>query len=777
MRHSTFTFKPIVRSVDGGLILTLALALFSAIPLVLNPRGLPNGSDVLYHTFRVAELDRSWSHGVLWPRWAEGMYYGYGSPLFHYYASLTYILTSVAMRLFALAPLEVLRAFIVACNLLGAGGMYAFVRGYSGKAGGIIAGLAYVYTPYLLYTEPYARGAYPELLAFALFPLILWRFDALWHAPHGRNVLLAALALGALILAHNLMALALTALLALWLLWRTALSWAAQRALPAPAVPAFLALGCGVGLTAFFWLPVILEGAAVNLQNLTGVALLDYRNFFVPLVDLLALPPRADAGAINGLANVYQLGWPQWLLALGGALTAIRQRAWVPLFFAAVAALMLALITPVSAPLWEALGVLAYLQFPWRFLGPVAVCLAILAGFNALWLERLSPRVGYTALAIITAAIIIGATPLFYVPEWRNTDVDTSISGYHAEEVAGRQLGTTFTDEYRPRAVYSLADPTPALLADYADGYPVDKLHRAALPPQVNAVLLDNGPQHNRWRVSAPQAFRMEVLTFYWDGWVATVDGQPLPITPSPNHGFITFDVPAGEHEVRVFLGSTPARDWGKLLSLAALIFSALLFWRLGGSPRPQELAPLSAGQRAALIAGGLGALVWLALALRPGIAWYASPPGTALPAAEPAAFQLGDDFRIIGYTLNSRVFRPGDRLALDVYWYPLRTSNINFNSFLHISAGGPPIAQADKLHPGGRAIREWWTPDGYILDEYRLTLPPDMPAGEYALYIGLYTYEPSLAGDNPNGYRPPVTNADGQPLGDAVPLGTIRVQ
>ena len=39
-------------------------------PLLLNP-GLPNGPDVLYHTYRTAEMARSWQHGVFLPRWAD----------------------------------------------------------------------------------------------------------------------------------------------------------------------------------------------------------------------------------------------------------------------------------------------------------------------------------------------------------------------------------------------------------------------------------------------------------------------------------------------------------------------------------------------------------------------------------------------------------------------------------------------------------------------------------------------------------------------------------
>jgi hypothetical protein len=180
---------------------------------------------------------------------------------------------------------------------------------------------------------------------------------------------------------------------------------------------------------------------------------------------------------------------------------------------------------------------------------------------------------------------------------------------------------------------------------------------------------------------------------------------------------------------------------------------------------------------------GGLIALMLAILLLREGVLWFNSPPGEAIPAQEKADIYLGEDFRVIGYTINSRELHPGDRLEVTVYWYPLRQSDINFSSFLHIYTWGPPVAQQDKLHPAGRAIREWWSPAGYIADPYIIDLPADFPPGEYNLRVGLYTFDYLPEGDTrddwPNGYRPAVTDADGNPVGDGetVPLGTIVVR
>src|SRR5690606_31125548 len=83
-----------------------------------------------------------------------------------------------------------------------------------------------------------------------------------------------------------------------------------------PILFAILALILGVGLAAYFWLPVMAEQGAARLGNLTAVAQLDFRHFFVPLGELLAFSPRPDAGAINGLAvHQLNLGVAQWILA------------------------------------------------------------------------------------------------------------------------------------------------------------------------------------------------------------------------------------------------------------------------------------------------------------------------------------------------------------------------------------------------------------------------------------------------------------------------------
>lgn len=797
-----------VRRLDSGLLITLALCLFTLWPLVSRP-GLPNGDDVLYHVYRAAEMDRAWSHGVIFPQWAEAFYTGYGAPLFHYYASLTYYLTSLITRLFGFDAVNSLRLLIAVCMLGSGGGMYAFARRYSGKTGGIIAALCYVYSPYILFTEPYSRGVYPELLAFTLFPLLMWAYSRLLPASNPRPTasafLLAVLLEGLLIITHNLMALVLSGVLVGWLAWNFLWDLVRTRTLPRAYGWVFLAVGLGVMLAAYFWLPVAQEGFAVKLSNLTGTAELNYRNFFVPTLHLFEANPRVDAGAFNGLEHRLNLGLPQWTLGLLSfvgflilLLTSRRKRTTAPvsenselgtrnsvlsplstiLFFALSALVLIFLILSASAPLWQAVAPLAFLQFPWRLLGPAVFCLSLLAGLNTLWLERLPARVGGLLAAGIIVFIIALASPTLYITEWIHPTVDTSVSAYQQAEVQGLQRATTFSNEYLPATVSVEPGPTPRLLEDYADGYPVNKAHLEVFPPGVTVDLLDHGPQHDQWKVNTPEAFTFEVLTYAFPGWRALVDGQPVEITPSDPHGLITFAVPAGEHTVRVELGSTPPRDLGNALTvLAALVAVGVVVFLLRSArtrPVSDVTQPAAFSPRYVLL-GGLISLVFLVVYLREGGAWVNSPVGEARLAQHTTAFQLGESLHLIGYDLNGDRFRPGDRLELTAYWYTTASIPYGYASFVHVSTGGPPLAQADKLNPANLPTKTW-TSTGFLHDDYVIELPPDMPPGEYQIYIGLYTCDTLPAGECGNGDRLPVSDAAGNPVGDEVPLAKIQI-
>lgn len=771
--------------------LVIGLALLAALPLLENP-GLPNGSDVLYHTYRVGEMARSWANGMPFPRWAEGLYFGYGSPLWHFYASFTYYITTIFVRYLGFSALDALRIFIVLCYLLMSSSMYLFMKQQAGRIAGVLGAAAYLYAPYILYTEPYARGVYPELYALALFPLVLWRIGALLQVPSGFNMATVAVTTYLLAVAHNLMAITLTLLLLGWLAWNTGGTYFADRGAwrwtLRPYLLAFVSITLGLGLSGYFWIPVLLEGHTVNLENLTGVALLDYRNFFVPLAELLQPMPINDLGAINGLRNVTVLGLFQWIGALGGlgaTLWAIRAALKAGrhddrllrqgVYFGLAALALVALITPSSRFIWDALRPLQFLQFPWRLLGPLAFLLAFLVGLNVLWIARLPRVAAGGAVGVLLMLLVVPSLPALSVPEWIHREVDTSIAAYHQSEVAGLQRGTTFTDEYRPRSVFTLPGPVPRILEEFAAGGIVNK---ANVPDGVIATPTLYTPVWLEWVVFSEEGFTMEVYTFYWEGWRAAIDNRSIEITPSPEHGLITFDVPPGGHLVRVFLGTTPPRLGGNLLSTVSLgLLLAFVALRVHKLRRYADPLPEVGAASLPVVAGAVAIIVVLGIARPEGVFYRNTPPGEA-PAQHRVQFNVGEGAQVIGYDLNATEFRAGDTVRVVVYWFPTQPATINYSSFVHIGMLGlPPLAQQDKLHPADRVMTQWWQPIGYLYDEYLIRLPDDMPAGEYDVIVGLYTCETLPEGECGSGDRPTVTAADGTILGDVLPLTRITVR
>ncbi len=777
---------------DHGLILALLLTLFVVIPLVSNP-GLSKGHDTTTHSFRAAEMARSWEQGLLFPSWAEGMYFGYGSPLFHFYARLSYMLAALLQFVFGMDALNALRWLLALCLFASSGGMYLFCKRRSGRLGAVIAGLLYVYSPYLMYTEAYARGAYPELLALALFPLLLWRVDALRDKPSAGNFLLACLLQIGLVNSHNLMAVVLTGMAFAWIAFETLLQWfnreASQMTARGGALAA-LALALGIFGSATFWLPVVLERDSVQLENLLVASIVGKQWSLIRLETLFSPTPIADIGAQIALRPVHALGLAQWGLAGSGVVTALglyirgyrtrHPQTFLGLTcFAVVACLLIGLMLPAAEGLWNGLRPLQFMQFPWRFLGPVAACLAIAGGMNGLWLDRLDRRYQIGAIAMCAALPIVAVIPLLYVPNWEHRTLDTSIAALHAAEYEGH-LGTTASNEFLPRDSDRFPWASWSLMTDYGDGYPVDKLNRATLPAGAEAELLHNSPQSLSWRVTTEIAFVAEIYNLYWLGWRAELNGRELGIMPSERNGFITAPVPAGDHVLRVYLGSTPIRDFAAHLSLLSIVCAGLTAAVLSRFTIPERpywrVPPLGRNAVRGILLGGCLALLCLLITFREGVAWINSPPGEALPAQVRRSYTLDGAIRLLGYSLNAERFRPGDVLVLDLFWYALEAPEIDFSSFIHLSSGGAVHLQVDKTRPGSVNTRAWG-PEGYILDSYELRLPEHIPSDDYALIVGLYTCEPMPAGNCGNGYRPTATDESGEVIGDSIPLARIRLE
>ena len=133
----------------------------------------------------------------------------------------------------------------------------------------------------------------------------------------------------------------------------------------------------------------------------------------------------------------------------------------------------------------------------------------------------------------------------------------------------------------------------------------------------------------------------------------------------------------------------------------------------------------------------------------------YFGAPNVSIPFNA----RFGDVARLVGYDLNTSP----QNVTLVLYWQSLAPTPVSYKVFVHIvDNNGTLVAQQDQVPGTGMYPTTTWVKDEYLLDfMYLISLPTDLPRGNYQIEIGMY--------DPTTGERLPVFNAQGQAVGDRI--------
>lgn len=756
-----------------GRFLLIGIVLGVGILPALQPlfSGQLFGADGLLHFHRLVQLDRAVRHGLLYPRWLPDLGYGFGFPLFNYYAPLSYYLLLPLRWLGLPAQTVLLAGFALALWAL-ALATYLWGRDLFGERAGFAAAFAAVYGPYILH-DVYRRGGLASIWGLVWLALTAWAVRRTMARSGPGPLVGVVLGSAALMLTHNI-----TALMGVPLLVGYVLFLAPLYGLRSALRP-LLALALGLGLSAFFWLPALREQDFVQVHQLYLPRDFDYHYNFISLEQLLTPPRPVDPALINLIVPV-SLGWVPLALALVGwgpvgALLPreVRAHRWA----LSLATLALALMTlPVSLPLWELLPPLRFVQFPWRFLAPTTLLLALLAGLGA---EVLMKRASWTGPLLVLGMAVFALTwlyPLYYPPQAEPLPPDQI--RYEAES---GHLGATAAGDYLPRWVQERPAPD-ALLPLYeaaAPDYIIPRLDPASLPAGARVLEAAYGLTWARVTVESPEPFRIRFLWYFFPGWYGRLDGRPLPLGPDGPHGLLGADIPAGRHEVFIFFGDTPLRRWAWGISGAsALLFLiALLFARQAGreAHRPGLTfgGPLSPGIL------GICAVLGISLTLVKTfyLDRYDNPfrrtlfDGRQVRGVDvPLEVNFGNQMVLMGYDLPTPAVRADEPIEVTLYWRILPPVETDYSVGLHlVDERGFLYGQQDNMHPAYPYPTSRLRPDQYAKDVHRLTPWEGTPPGRYTLLVVVY---------GPDGRRLDLRDGAGNSLGTtAYPLTAVEVR
>lgn len=568
-------YLAIARPARGrGFALVTALSTFAIIPLFLP--GVLNNSDQPIHLYWVSELDKLFSQGVFYSRWAPDQAYGRGGPIFNFYAPLSWYAIE-GFHLAGMGFVAAMKAVLAVSILAGMIGMYLFARLHIKQSGPVVAAVCFGYFPYFI-ADVHLRGEIGEPLAIGLVPLVLWAFHRLVIDRSWRYLPLAGTLFALLMLAHNITSLFTAPFLAFYLLFMIIKNrradksgfglWSLLKQIGLGAG----GLALGMGASAFFWIPAIVEKKYIwgGLPPLSETNPWAFHGYYMP-TDWIYSLHIGDLYLENG--RHHPIGIFYWLavIAVGVLLWRYRGRFWSTVlpFFAIAFPLLAFLQVEQSELFWQKMPLVAFIQVPWRLLFLVMVCVSMLvagaaAGFGGTaesrpavtarvpgWLRQ-RPVVG-----LIAAIMLLTMLPLHPGFDQRPINYDS------------RQENLSGFADMRTKGQFIPVWVNPSTIPVQELGQPV------TISSKQTFAVLSIGPQgvsDYEWRVWMKTAGEAKFSVNYFPGWQAYSNGKPVETYPKKGSGLILAKLPAGEQTVTLRFESTPVRTASEYLSAVSLI-------------------------------------------------------------------------------------------------------------------------------------------------------------------------------------------------------------
>jgi hypothetical protein len=525
-----------------------------------------SGHDIQFHLSSWMDVAAQWREGIVYPRWAEWANWGFGEPRFVFYPPASWL---IGAALGSVLPWPAVPGAYIWLALIVAGmSMWKFAREWLPGSQAAAAAVLFAINPYNL-AIVYYRSDFAELLAAAFLPLLLWAalgvvqetrsrflflamvFSAVWfcNAPEG---VIATYSLALLFIVASI----------------------GRRSLR-PVISGGLAMCAGFGLAAFYMLPALREQHWVQISQALTANLCPERNF------IFTKSNDPEFLIFNWKISGVALG--MMLFAGESAIFVARRRrdltvVWRALLSLGVAASFL-MFRP-SAPLWRYLPKLAFIQFPWRWLEPLAVVFAFLvaAAIGLIW------RRWASALALAVVLVVIGVTGRLIAKDtwWDDGDVP-----FLAGEIAAGH-GYEGTDEYAPLGSdrFQLPGATPDA-EDIPTVPPTPSV--AEIDPATGKIITDAGTQttitqwtseHKAFVESSAKPVTLALRLVNYPAWEVRVDGSDVKTASEGMTAQMLLPLRPGNHTVDVRFRYTPDREAGAAISFLSGLGLLGYAWR-----------------------------------------------------------------------------------------------------------------------------------------------------------------------------------------------------
>ncbi len=542
-------------------LIALCLSILASLAVLLPffRLGSASGHDFEFHVASWLDVAYQWKHGVLFPRWTAWTNYGFGEPRFIFYPPLSWILGAALSLILPISWVPA--AFILLTQTLAGISAFFLLRRLAGKTPAYLGAAFYAANPYALLVS-YVRSDFAEQLACAILPLLLLaalRLAGLLpeEKPRRSAITLFAVPFAAVWLCNAPAGVIASYSMALLFAW-TALTQRSWGLVPR----GIIGLALGFGLAGFYLLPAAYEQRWVNIGQALSSGLLPAENFLftqiadvehtwfnwisslcaLTLVLLTALTAFASRRFSRGatISTGAKALWSNALLVLGSVATVMMLR--------------------LTAPLWNLLPKMRFVQFPWRWMSIVAV---VCSCFLAAAIERRRGWLWFVLVAILSFPLGYFLTQNTW---WDPDEMSTQLAAIKTS------TGYEGVDEYDPLGDDHLDLPKHAPVAKILPG---SSNNSRGKPP--NAKL-----QIEMWRTdnhkvfvesSGPALVALRLLNY--PAWQVTVNGKTVAPEKPDDLDQMLVPIEAGKSEIQVRFVRTNDQMAGIALSVLSLLLAA----------------------------------------------------------------------------------------------------------------------------------------------------------------------------------------------------------
>jgi 6-pyruvoyl-tetrahydropterin synthase related domain len=538
------------------------LFLFGLATLAMAPifsHGLPPITDAFTHYRWSSGFIDALGEGAVYPRWLANPNFGAGSPAMNYYPPLQFYFVAA----FHLVTGDVLKAMAWSCWLaLALSGVtsYIFARSMLSQRAALLAAALYVLAPYHL-LDLYQRASLSEFWAFAWVPLVLYSTRRVITGEGWRAFPLLAVSYALLLLTHVLTAFATTLVLPIYALLITR----DKRRIAKAAA----AVGLGLGLSAIFVAPLVLERDYVRLHRIhqekfTRTFLIENLpaafsaeplpagqepEFFYQQPDY----PLFEAGMAIFIILFALATFLLWRRAGGNAGDNSKRSAFLAVWV--VTLLGLLMTTRLSEPIWRFIPGLPFMQYPFRWLLIASVGMSVLSAAALSVAASGKRRKAFGAAIALMLALNLVVAVLAVIRQPRG------------EQAIPKEVNGLEVPEYRPRTwdVKKGREDAPAGVI--------------VLDGDASAQAVDEHGSRQSYQVAATTDSLVRFPTLYFPGWTGRVDGVKVETSPTED-GYVQVRAGPGEYLLTLSFEDTWPRTIGKLLSLLSLLITGAAFYR-----------------------------------------------------------------------------------------------------------------------------------------------------------------------------------------------------